>query len=256
MAAYAEISLQEAYTGTSLRVPIRAAALCERCGGDGAEPGTQPTTCPTCSGAGRVQQVSQSVFGQFVRSGTCPRCEGLGRIVETPCARCEGAGRVMEERTLDVEVPAGINDGQRIRLRGEGHAGTLGGGAGDVFVQVRVRPDERLIRDGDDLLAEVELTMVEAALGTSISVPTPAGEVELELPAGVQPGEVQLVRGRGMPSLDRGRHGDLRVRLAVRVPRRLTPEQRELLGKLGESLDDDAYRAEDGFFDRLRSAFR
>jgi molecular chaperone DnaJ len=256
VAAFAEISLREAYTGTTLRLPIRSATTCDRCGGDGAEPGTRPVTCSTCGGAGRVQQVSQSVFGQFVRSGTCPRCDGAGQIVENPCTRCDGAGRVLEERTMEVEVPGGINDGQRIRLRGEGHAGGHGGGAGDLFVQVRVRPDERLVRDGDDLVTEVELTMVQAALGTKIAVPTAEGELELELPPGLQPGEVHVVRGLGMPSLTGGPRGDLRVRLAVRVPRRLTAEQRELLAQLEASLEADAYREDDGFFDRLRSAFR
>ena len=256
VAAFAEISLRDAYTGTTLQVPLRVAATCDRCGGEGAEPGTRPVTCPTCGGAGRVQQVSQSVFGQFVRSGTCPRCEGAGRIVETPCTRCEGAGRVLQDRSLEVDVPAGINDGQRIRLRGEGHAGAPGGSPGDVFVQVRVRPDERLIRDGDDLVTEVGLTMAQAALGTNVTVPTAEGEIELELPPGLQPGEVHVVRGRGMPSLSGGRRGDLRVHLTVQVPRRLTQGQRDLLTQLDASLGEDAYREDDGFFDRLRSAFR
>jgi molecular chaperone DnaJ len=156
---------------------------------------------------------------------------------------------------LDVEVPAGIHDGQRIRLRAEGHAGVLGGQAGDAFVQVRVRSDARLVRDGDDLATELELTMVEAALGKTVTVPTPPGDVEVELPPGVQPGDVHVVRGKGMPSLGGGRRGDLRIHATVRVPRRLTEEQRALLQRLGRTLDDDAYR-DDGFFDRLKSAFR
>jgi molecular chaperone DnaJ len=250
----AEVSLDEAFTGTTLRVPVRVAAECDRCRGTGAEPGTQPVVCPTCAGAGRIQHVSQSVFGQFVRAGTCPTCDGRGQIVETPCETCNGAGRVLAERALDVEVPAGIHDGQRIRLRGEGHAG-FEAASGDVFVLIRVRPHELLERDGDDLVAAVELTMVDAALGRRVAVATPEGEVELELPAGVQPGDVHVVRGRGMPSLGGGRRGDLRARLAVRIPRRLTDEQREALARFGESVDEAAYRDE-GFFERLRSAFR
>jgi molecular chaperone DnaJ len=254
--AAVEISLEDAFAGVGLDVPVRVAVPCARCDGSGAEPGTAPETCPACRGTGRLQQVSRSVFGQFVRSGTCPRCEGAGRIVETPCERCGGAGRTLDERTLRVDVPAGIHDGQRIRLRGEGHAGAVGGAAGDVFVLVRVRPHERLVRDGDDLLTSVELTMVEAALGATITVDAPDGPVELELPGGTQPGEVRLVRGRGMPSLTTGRRGDLRVHVGVRVPERLTPEQRALLEQLGSSLGEDAYRRDDGFFERLRSAFR
>jgi molecular chaperone DnaJ len=256
VAAAVEISLAEAFTGTTVQVPLQVAVACPVCEGSGAEPGTEAITCPTCGGAGRVQQVSQSVFGQFVRAGTCPRCAGAGRVVESPCRHCDGQGRVLEERTLDVEVPAGIHDGQRIRLRGEGHAGSAGGGVGDAFVQVRVRPDERLVRDGDDLVTSVTVTMIDAALGTTVSIDTPDGAAELELSAGVQPGEVRVVRGKGMPSLTSGRRGDLRVHVEVRIPRRLDAEQRRRLVEIDEHIDPDAYRDDDGFFERLRSAFR
>ncbi len=254
--AVVEIALAEAFTGVTTEVPIRVAVTCDTCGGNGAAPGTAPVTCETCGGAGRVQQVSQSVFGQFVRSGTCPRCSGAGRLVESPCDRCDGAGRYLDDQALSVEVPPGIHDGQRIRLRGEGHAGALGGPTGDVFVQVRVRPQEGLERDGDDLHALVELTMTEAALGTSVQVVHPDGPVELVVPAGAQPGDVRVVRGRGMPVLSSNRRGDLHVHVAVRVPRQLTAEQRTLVEQLGASLGDDAYRGDDGFFERLKSAFR
>lgn len=256
VAAVVEIELADAYTGLAVDVPVRVAVTCETCGGNGAAPGTTPVTCETCGGAGRVQQVSQSVFGQFVRSGTCPRCNGAGRLVETPCETCDGAGRTLADRALSVDVPAGIHDGQRIRLRGEGHAGTLGGPAGDVFVQVRVRPQKGLERDGDDLHALVELTMTDAALGAGVTVQHPGGDVEVEVPAGTQPGDVRVVKGRGMPSLSGGRGGDLHVHVAVRVPRHLTAEQRALVAELGGTLGDDAYRGDDGFFERLKSAFR
>lgn len=254
--AVVEIDLTAAYTGAAVDVPIRVALTCETCGGNGAAPGTSPVTCEACGGAGRVQQISRSAFGQFVRSGTCPRCEGTGRLVETVCETCAGAGRRLDTRTLAVDIPAGIHDGQRIRLRGEGHAGALGGPAGDVFVQVRVRPMEGLERDGDDLHVLASLTMTEASLGTSVRVPHPEGELELEIPAGTQPGETRTVRGRGMPVLSRARHGDLHLHVSVRVPRRLTVEQREHVERLASALDDDAYRDDDGFFERLRNAFR
>jgi molecular chaperone DnaJ len=256
VAAVVEMELAEAFTGLAVEVPIHVALTCDRCGGDGAEPGTAPVTCDACGGAGRVQQVSQSVFGQFVRSGRCPRCGGSGRVVETPCHACDGAGRRVEERTLSVDVPAGINDGQRIRLRGEGHAGTLGGPPGDVYVQVRVRPQEGIERDGDDLHVLAELTMTQAALGGTVRVPHPEGHVELEIHAGAQPGDVNLVRGRGMPSLSGGRRGDLHVHVGVRVPRNLSAEQRALMEQLATTLGDDAYQGDDGFFERLKSAFR
>ena len=257
VSATVEITLAESFSGISVQVPLRTAIACDRCDGTGAQPGTSPETCPACGGAGRVQQVSQSVFGQFIRQSTCPRCQGAGRVVTTPCEQCGGDGRLIVDRTLDVDVPAGIHDGQRIRLRGEGHAGAAGGSAGDAFVQVRVRPDERLARDGDDLVTVVPITMVDAAVGTTVTVPTADGAVEVEIPAGAQPGEVKVVRGRGMPSLQTGRRGDLRIHLDVRIPRRLEPEQRRLLIELDEQIGEDAYRDDEGgFFDRLRSAFR
>ncbi len=254
--ALIEIPLAEAFTGTSVRVPVRVARACDACNGTGAAPGTSPVTCPTCGGAGRVQQVSQTVLGQFVRSGTCPHCDGLGRIVKSPCEHCDGAGRGLVDHELDVDVPAGIHDGQRIRLRGEGHAGPLGGTPGDLFVHVRVAEPEGLTRDGDDLVAAVDVTITEAALGTTVCVPGAQGDVELELPPGVQPGHVHVVRGSGMPSLQSGRRGDLRVYVGVRVPQRLSAEQRAQVLKLEEALGEDAYRGDDGFFRRLKSAFR
>ena len=256
LAALVDIDLADAFNGVTVEAPIRVALTCDTCGGNGAAPGTSPVTCSTCGGAGRVQQVSQSVFGQFVRTGACPRCEGAGRIVESPCERCDGAGRVLDDRTLSVDVPAGIHDGQRIRLQGEGHAGALGGPAGDVFVQVRVRAQEGFQRDGDDLHTLVELTMTQAALGAEVRVAHPGGDIDVDVPAGSQPGDIRPVRGKGMPSLSGGRRGDLHVHVVVNVPRRLSAEQRALVEQLGAALGDDAYRGDDGFFGRLKSALR
>ncbi len=259
VAASAEVSLAEAFTGISISVPTRVAQACETCDGNGAAPGTVPVTCDICGGAGRVQRVSQSVFGQFVRSGTCPRCEGLGRTVETPCTTCDGIGRTLHERALDIDIPAGIDDGQRIRVRGEGHAGSLGGPAGDVFVQVRVQPQTGIERDGDDLHTAVELTMTQAALGTSLSVPGPDGEITIDIPAGTQPGDVQVLRGQGMPSLQGRRRGSFHLHVRVHVPRWLDEEQRALVEQLGDALGEEPYRDDEGdggFFGRIKNAFR
>jgi len=257
VAAQVEIELVDALRGISLEVAVRVARSCEACSGSGAAPGTSPITCPGCNGAGVVQQVSRTVLGQIVRSGTCPRCDGAGRIVETPCERCDGDGRTLEDVPLELQIPAGIHDGQRIRVRGQGHAGALGGPPGDVYVSVEVKPMEGLRRAGDDLVARASVTMVEAAIGTTITVPTPTGPLEVELGPGTQPGAVHAVRGRGMPSLETGRHGDLLVEVEVRVPNRLTPEQRVELLRLEETLGEDAYRDDDdGFLGKLKSAFR
>src|SRR5581483_5723981 len=153
VAAEVAIDLVDSARGVTRDVSVRLAVTCGTCAGSGAEPGTEPVVCPTCRGAGRVQEVSNTVFGQFVRAQTCPACGGAGRVVEHPCATCRGEGRVVEERTVAVEIPPGIHDGQRIRLGGEGHAGEAGGRAGDLYVLVRVRPDPRFVRDGNDLIS-------------------------------------------------------------------------------------------------------
>ena len=257
--AVVEIDLEEAFAGATVTVPLDLAVPCERCAATGAEPGTSTRTCPTCSGSGVVRSVSQNIFGQFVQQRTCPECEGAGEVLEQPCADCRGDGRVVKRTQLEVDVPRGIHDGQQIRVRGEGHAGFRSSERGNAFVVVRVRPDERFVRDGDDLHTAVRLTMTEAALGTTTTVTSLSGEVPLEVPPGTQPGEVRVLRAQGMPALRGSGRGSLYVRLDVAVPTALDEEQRALVEQLDEKLDDDAYRPRDedgGFFSRLKSALR
>ena len=256
LAARVEIELAEAATGATRDVPFQIAVPCGRCAGNGAEPGTQIGACPTCGGTGRLRQVSRSVFGEFVRTQACHTCGGSGRFVEHPCEECRGAGRVAEERTLEVDIPAGIHDGQRIRLSGEGHAGALGGRAGDVYVEVHVRPDERFVREGNDVYCTIDLTFPQATLGATVKVPTLEGETELDLEPGTQPGEVKVLRGRGFPVLQGFGRGDQRVFVNVLVPRQLTPEQQELLEEFERRSTDETYRADEGFLHKLKSAFR
>jgi molecular chaperone DnaJ len=258
IAAEVVLELVDSARGTSRDVSLRVAVACETCGGSGAEPGTQPVACPTCGGAGRLQQVSNTVFGQFVRAQTCPRCDGSGHVVEHPCKTCGGDGRVVEERTVAVEIPPGIHDGQRIRLGGEGHAGELGGRAGDLYVLVRVRPDPRFVREGNDLISQVDLTITQAALGATVTVPTIDGDLELDFEPGTQPGQVRVIRGAGMPVLQGRGRGDHRLLVNVTVPRRLTDEKRRLLVEFERTADEETYRPDDdeGFFDKLKSAFR
>jgi molecular chaperone DnaJ len=256
IAAQIEIDLEEAATGTTRDVPIEVAVPCATCAATGVEPGTSPVTCNRCGGAGRIQQVSQSIFGQFVRTQACPQCGGRGQVVEHPCRDCRGAGRVVEESTLEVAVPAGIHDGQRIRLSGEGHAGALGGAAGDIYVQVRVREDPRFVRQGNDVFSTVDLTVVEASLGAARTIDTLEGRVELEFAPGTQPGELRVLRGKGMPVLQGFGRGDHRILVNVTVPRRLTDEQRRLLEEFDRLSHDDTYKPDEGFFEKLKSAFR
>jgi molecular chaperone DnaJ len=256
IAANVEIDLTEAARGTKREVPFRVAVPCGRCDQTGVEPGSEVKACPTCQGLGRLQHVSRSAFGEFVRTQACPSCGGSGRLIEHPCRECDGSGHVLEERALDVEIPPGIHDGQRIRLSGEGHSGVLGGRAGDVYVRVRIKRDSRFVREGDDVFSTVDLTMTQAALGARVKIPTLDGETELEFDPGTQPGEVVVLRGRGMPVLQGFGRGDHRVLVNVAVPRQLSDEQRELLEQFERSTDEDTYRSDEGFFDKLKSAFR
>jgi len=256
IAAQIEIELSEAATGVTREVPFPVTVSCATCGGSGAKPGTEPVSCATCDGRGRLQRVTRTALGEFVRTQTCPACNGAGRVVEHPCLTCDGSGRTVEERRLDVEVPPGIHDGQQIRISGEGHAGALGGRAGDAYVQVGIRPHPRLVREGNDIFCTVDLTMTEAALGTKVQVPTLEGDVELDLDAGTQPGDIQVLRGHGMPVLQGFGRGDQRVLVNVQIPRRLSEEQRGLLEQFGGTVDEDTYRPDEGFFEKLKSAFR
>jgi molecular chaperone DnaJ len=255
-----EIDLDDAFTGITATVPVEVAVACEHCEGRGSEPGTGSRECSTCGGVGAVRRVSQNVFGQFVQQQTCPECSGLGRVLETPCRHCRGEGRLVVQRSLDVDIPAGIHDGQRIRIRGEGHAGFQRGESGNAFVVVRVRPDPRFVRDGDDLHTAIGLTMTDAALGTTARVDGLGGELQLEVPPGTQPGVVRVLPGQGMPSLQGSRRGDLYVRLDVAMPTSLTEEQRQLLEDFGRQAGPETYEPredeDEGFFRRLKSALR
>jgi molecular chaperone DnaJ len=203
---------------------------------------------------GLLQAVSRSPFGQVVRQVPCDVCGGDGRVAQQPCTRCDGRGREVRRRTLAVDVPAGIADGQRIRLSGRGHAGERGGPAGDLYVRVQVRPDERFVRDGDDLVTVLDVPVALAALGAELDVPTLDGPRPLEIPGGTQPGQTFRLKGQGMPVLRRpGRRGDLRVVADVVVPRKLSREQRELLQRLAETTaEGDAERSGESLVGKLR----
>lgn len=254
-----EVTLEEAAFGTSREVEFDVVELCSRCRGNGAEPGTPIETCPTCGGAGELRMMTRTAFGQMVRSAPCDDCGGDGKIAATPCEQCDGRGREVAGRELSVDIPAGIAEGQRIRVSGRAHAGERGGPAGDLYVLVRVTEDERFVRDGDDLVAVVDLAAPAAALGTTVTVPTLDGEQELRIAAGTQHGTVMPLRGKGMPSLRSGRRGDQRVVVNVVTPRNLSADQRELLERFAATLDEHNLRdpqEDESLFSRVRRALR
>jgi molecular chaperone DnaJ len=255
VAVTAEISLADAVHGRSVEVSYEAVTICEHCRGNGAEPGTPIETCPRCQGSGQLRAVTRTPFGQVLRTTVCDTCHGDGRVPRDPCHVCRGRGRRVDRPKVSIDVPAGIADGQRIRVSGRGHAGERGGPPGDLYVLVRVREDPRFLRDGDDLVTAVDVAAPLAALGTTITVPTVDGETELEIPAGTQPHETLLVRGAGMPALRGRRTGDLRVVVNVVIPRHLSRDQRALLEQLSESMTEHNLRTDEGVFGKLKRAF-
>jgi molecular chaperone DnaJ len=258
VAVAVEVSLEEAARGTTVDVAYDVVDTCERCGGSRAEPGTPVETCSRCGGAGRVRAVTRTAFGQLVREQACDVCGGEGRVPAEPCRECGGRGRRAVRRTLELDVPAGIADEQRIRLAGRGHAGERGGPPGDLYVLVRVTEDERFLRDGNDLVTVLDVPAPAAALGATLTVATLDGEERIEVAPGTQPGAVITLRGRGMPTIGRGRRGDQRVVLNVVIPRNLSGRQAELLQELRDSLTDENLRepAAESLVGKLKRAFR
>jgi molecular chaperone DnaJ len=253
-----EVTLPEVLTGVRREVRFEAVSTCEHCRGNGAEPGTPIRTCSTCGGAGAVREVTNTAFGQMMRTGACPACRGAGKVAETPCETCGGAGRLVRERTWEVDVPPGIESGQRIRIAGAGHAGEPGGGSGDLYVEVTVAEDERFERQGPELATAARVSATRAMLGGSVTVETLDGEREIEIPAGTQPGDRVTLHNLGMPSLRGTSRGELHVILDVVVPTDLDGEQLELAGRLEDSLDESNLTpdAGSGWRSRLRGRRR
>jgi molecular chaperone DnaJ len=257
VAVQASVSLEEAARGAQVELSFEAVDTCEKCHGNGAEPGTPIEMCSRCGGAGALQAVSRTPFGQVVRTVECDVCHGDGKVAASPCDRCDGRGRTVGRRTLDVDIPAGIADGQRVRLSGRGHAGEHGGPPGDLYVLVHVRPDERFLRDGDDLVIVLDVPAPRAALGATLTVPTLLeGDAELEIAAGTQPGETLTLRGKGMPVLRRpGRAGDLKVVVNVVIPRKLDKRQRALLEELAGTVKPEQLRGDESLVGKLKRLF-
>ncbi|MEA3345450.1 MAG: molecular chaperone DnaJ [Chloroflexota bacterium] len=252
-----ELTFEEAVFGCEKEIEVPRYEPCPRCGGSGAEPGTHPVRCPKCNGTGEVRHVRQSILGSFVSVTTCPRCGGTGEIIENPCRRCGGEGKVRVSREISVDIPAGVEDGMRIRLAGQGELGEKGGPPGDLYVAVHVRPHPHFRRRDNDIILELSINVAQAALGDEVTVPTLNGSEKLVIPTGTQTGTVFRLRGKGVPYLRRNGRGDQIVVTQVAVPTDLTEEQKELFEQLSKTLDSEVIpQKEKGFLDRLGDLFK
>jgi len=250
-----DLTLEKVATGTEETLEFERMDFCETCSGSGAAPGSERQNCRTCGGHGQVQQQVQSILGLGVRIGACPKCKGQGTIVTDPCVECGGSGRRRKRRILQVPIPAGVSDGQMVRVPGEGEPGRVGTERGDLHVYVRVRSHPLLVRRGDDLICQVPITFSQAALGGEVEVPTLDGMSPIQIPAGAQNGEVIRIRGGGLPSLRTHHKGNQLVQVFVEVPRKLTKKQRELLTALAETEDANVTPERKSFLDKVKEYF-
>ena len=231
------ITLEEAAFGIEREINITRTENCSVCQGTGCKPGSQPTKCPNCNGSGQVRRVQASIFGRFTNVSTCPQCRGEGRIITESCPECHGGGRESKQRNITIKIPEGVSDGSRLRVRGEGDAGTRGGPPGDLFVYLVVEEHDLFERDGDDIVYELPINFAQAALGTEVDVPTLEGNDKIRIPAGCQTGSVFRLKNKGISHLQRRGRGDELVKVSVVTPESLTKEQRKLFEELSGSMD-------------------
>jgi molecular chaperone DnaJ len=248
------LTLAEVATGVEKTIVAKLLDTCDKCRGNGAEPGTTPTRCTTCNGAGEVRRAQQSFFGQFVSVAPCPTCAGQGRVIAQPCKKCKGEGRVRGEHTIPVNVPAGVSTGQYMTLRGAGSVGPRGGGRGDILVVFEVEEDPRFERDGEDLFTEALVAYPQLVLGGDIEVPTVTGAVTLRLPAGTQSGQVFKLRGRGLPRVNASGVGDLNVRVQLWTPQEMSSAEQALVRQLAEQGAKPPLSREKGFWSKVKDA--
>lgn len=247
-----DISFMEACKGVKHEVELNRSEVCDTCNGNGAKPGTSPKTCPECNGTGKVRFNQRTVFGTMASTRQCSKCGGKGKIIENPCTGCRGSGRVQKKTKVSINVPAGIDDGQILRVGGQGHMGTNGGGRGDLNVRISVRKDPLFERRNFDVWTEVPITYTQAVLGAEITVPTIDGNVTYNVPEGTQPDTVFRLRGKGIQYLQREGRGDQLVKVVIEVPKNLTRKQKELLEEYNNSLTEKNYEKQSGFFQKLK----
>ena len=247
------LTLQEVALGAKKTVKLKSLERCTTCEGSGAKPGTKPTTCGTCNGSGEVRRATRSMFGQFISVAPCPTCGGEGSVIRETCEVCRGEGRVRGDRSVTVDIPAGVSTNNYLTLRGQGAAGPRNGPSGDLLVMLDIKEDDRFERQGDDLIFDLPLSFSQAALGGEHEVPTPYGDERLRIPPGTQPETVLRLRGRGLPILGQDSKGDLLVRVHVWTPERITDEQERLFRELAK-LEGEAPKRAPGFWSKLKEA--
>ncbi|EOQ38364.1 molecular chaperone DnaJ [Butyricicoccus pullicaecorum] len=250
------LSFEEAAFGCEKEITINRTESCDECGGTGAEKGTSVETCSNCHGSGVVMQTQRTPLGMFQTQGACPNCRGTGKIIRKPCKKCGGTGKMRKSRTLKVKIPAGIDDGQSIQLRGQGNAGVNGGPSGDVIVTISIRPHPLFTRDGNNVICEIPISFPQAALGDTLQVPTIDGKVEYTIPEGTQTGTVFRLRGKGIQNVNGRGRGDQYVRVNIEVPTHLTDHQKRLLRDFEASTTDENQTQRKGFWDKVKDAFK
>ena len=251
-----EISFEEAAFGLEKEINLYRDETCDHCHGEGAEPGSKVESCPECNGTGYVRFTQNTMFGQMVNERPCSRCKGEGKIISEPCKECRGKGTVKRNKKLKVKIPAGVDNGSRLRVSGEGEAGAKGGPSGDLYVYLYVKPHKFFERDGTTVLCEVPINIVQATLGADIKVPTLDGQVTMKVPEGTQPGKVLRLKGKGIPSLRGGSRGDQLVRIKVVVPTKLSDKQKDALRKFADISKDNINPEEKSFMDKVKDFFK
>ena len=251
-----EITFEEAAFGLEKEINLYRDETCEHCHGEGAEPGSKVESCPECNGTGYVRFTQNTMFGQMVNERPCSRCKGEGKIISEPCKECRGKGTVKRNKKLKVKIPAGVDNGSRLRVSGEGEAGAKGGPSGDLYVYLYVKPHKFFERDGTTVLCEVPINIVQATLGADIKVPTLDGQVTMKVPEGTQPGKILRLKGKGIPSLRGGGRGDQLVRIKVVVPTKLSDKQKDALRKFADISKDNINPEEKSFMDKVKDFFK
>ncbi|MCW8810853.1 MAG: molecular chaperone DnaJ [Ignavibacteriaceae bacterium] len=249
-----KLTLEEIATGISKKIKIKKQVKCNECNGTGAQAGTSLKTCPVCNGAGEIKTVSRSVFGQFVNITACHNCNGEGQVIDSPCRNCSGDGRIQNEATISIEVPAGVQDGNYMTLRGEGNTGKRGGHAGDIIVVFQELPHENFIREDDDIIYNLFITFPQAALGAEVEVPTLTGKAMLKIDSGTQPGKMLKMKGKGIRHLNYSGSGDQIVRVNIAIPQKLNSKEKEIIKQLSEmtNIKNSSENEKKNFFSKFR----